>query len=70
MAAQEFAKGQSVTRPPFFDGEDYQYWKMRMECFIRGTNFDLWLVIKVGDYVIVPAEGGASHSGGAQAMGV
>ncbi|MQL90502.1 hypothetical protein Taro_023093, partial [Colocasia esculenta] len=30
---------------------------MRMECFIRGTNFDLWQVIKVGDYVIVPIPG-------------
>ncbi|MQL70996.1 hypothetical protein Taro_003319 [Colocasia esculenta] len=42
MAAQGYAEGQSVTRPPFFEGEDYQYWKMRMECFIRGTDFDLW----------------------------
>ncbi|MQL68821.1 hypothetical protein Taro_001092 [Colocasia esculenta] len=36
---------QSVSRPLFFDGEDYQYCKMRMECFIRGTDFDLWQVI-------------------------
>ncbi|MQM01821.1 hypothetical protein Taro_034579 [Colocasia esculenta] len=57
MAAQGFVEGQSVIRPPFFDGEHYQYWKMRMECFIRGTDFDLWQVIEVGDYVIVHAEG-------------
>ncbi|MQM01830.1 hypothetical protein Taro_034589 [Colocasia esculenta] len=48
MAAQGFAEGQSVTRPPFFDGEDYQYWKMRMECFIRGTDFDLWQITYEG----------------------
>ncbi|MQM20046.1 hypothetical protein Taro_053060 [Colocasia esculenta] len=57
MVAQGFVDGQLVNRPPFFDGEDYQYWKMRMECFIRGTDFDLWQVIEVGDYVIVLAEG-------------
>ncbi|MQM20968.1 hypothetical protein Taro_053998, partial [Colocasia esculenta] len=42
MAAQGYAEGQLVTKPPFFDGEEYQYWMMRMECFIRGTDFDLW----------------------------
>ncbi|MQM20279.1 hypothetical protein Taro_053296, partial [Colocasia esculenta] len=52
MAAQGFAEGQSVTRPPFFDREDYQYWKMRMECFIRGIDFDLWQVIEVGTTTI------------------
>ncbi|MQM02951.1 hypothetical protein Taro_035720 [Colocasia esculenta] len=53
-------EGQSVTRPPFFDGEDYQYWKMRMECFIRGTDFDLWQVIEQGDFqVLVESSSGA-----------
>ncbi|MQL68356.1 hypothetical protein Taro_000646 [Colocasia esculenta] len=31
MAAQGYAGGQSITRPPFFDGEDYQYWKMSLD---------------------------------------
>ena len=53
-------EGQSVTRPPFFDGKDYQYWKMQMECFIRGTDFDLWQVIEQGDYQIL---GESSSSG-------
>ncbi|MQL71417.1 hypothetical protein Taro_003725 [Colocasia esculenta] len=56
MVAQGFAEGQSVIRPPLFNGENYQYWKMRMEWFIRGTDFDLWQVIEVGDFVVVPAE--------------
>ncbi|MQL68696.1 hypothetical protein Taro_001007, partial [Colocasia esculenta] len=54
MAAEaHHYEGQSVTIPPFFDGEDYQYWKMRMECFIRGTDFDLWQVIEQGDFAIL-----------------
>ncbi|MQM01753.1 hypothetical protein Taro_034511 [Colocasia esculenta] len=28
-----------------------------MECFIRGTDFDLWQVIEGGDYVVTPAVG-------------
>ncbi|MQL70184.1 hypothetical protein Taro_002476 [Colocasia esculenta] len=36
------SEGQSVTRPPYFDGEDHQFWKMQMECFLRSTDFHQW----------------------------
>ena len=28
------SKGQSTTRPPFFDGSNYNYWKQYISCFI------------------------------------
>ncbi|MQL84774.1 hypothetical protein Taro_017295 [Colocasia esculenta] len=52
MAAQVFAEGQSIFRPPLFDGEDYQYWKTRMEFFLQGYNYQIWSIIEDGDLQI------------------
>ncbi|VFQ79940.1 unnamed protein product [Cuscuta campestris] len=35
---------QSITKPPFFNGDNYGYWKMRMENFIQSIDYDLWIV--------------------------
>ena len=43
-----FAEGQSISRPPFFDGSNYVYWKMRMQNFLIATDYSLWLVVKDG----------------------
>ncbi|MQM17024.1 hypothetical protein Taro_049990 [Colocasia esculenta] len=53
MAAQGYAEGQSVNRPPLFDGEDYNYWKIRMEFFLQGLDFQLWSIIEEGDLVVL-----------------
>ncbi|MQL86329.1 hypothetical protein Taro_018866 [Colocasia esculenta] len=53
MAAQGFAEGQSVNRPPLFDSEDYNYWKTRMEFFLQGYDYQLWTIIKEGDLVVL-----------------
>ena len=39
-------KGHSVNRPPFFNGEDYLYWKNRMRSFIDFTILDMWEIIE------------------------
>ncbi|MQL86331.1 hypothetical protein Taro_018864 [Colocasia esculenta] len=52
MAAHGHAKGQSVNRPPLFDGEDYNYWKTRMEFFLQGLDFQLWSIIEEGDLLV------------------
>ncbi|MQL85808.1 hypothetical protein Taro_018335 [Colocasia esculenta] len=46
MTAQGYAEGQSVNRPPLFDGEDYNYWKTIMEFFVQGLDFQLWSIIE------------------------
>ena len=41
-------EGQSISRPPYFDGTNYTYWKERMKIFIQSIDYKLWLVIKNG----------------------
>ncbi|MQM05547.1 hypothetical protein Taro_038360 [Colocasia esculenta] len=53
MAAQGFAEGQSVHRTPLFDGEDYNYWKTRMEFFLQGYDYQLWTIIEEGDLIVL-----------------
>ncbi|MQL77280.1 hypothetical protein Taro_009694 [Colocasia esculenta] len=53
MAAQGYVEGQSVNRPPLFDGEDYNYWKTRMEFFLQDVDFQLWSIIEEGDLVVL-----------------
>ncbi|MQM15614.1 hypothetical protein Taro_048563 [Colocasia esculenta] len=52
MAAQGYAEGQFVNRPPLFDGEDYNYWKTRMEFFLQGLDFQLWSIVEEGDLLV------------------
>ncbi|VFQ78629.1 unnamed protein product [Cuscuta campestris] len=42
---------QSITKPPFFNGDNYGYWKMRMENFIQSIDYDLWIVTTHGPFV-------------------
>ncbi|MQM02538.1 hypothetical protein Taro_035304 [Colocasia esculenta] len=52
MAAQGHSEGQSVNRPPLFDGEDYTYWKTRMEYFLQGFDFQIWSIVEEGDLLV------------------
>ncbi|MQL79287.1 hypothetical protein Taro_011727 [Colocasia esculenta] len=45
-------EGHSVSRPPFFDGTDYSYWKNRMQVFLRAQNFELWKIVNKGAYTL------------------
>lgn len=38
-------EGASMTRPPIFNGYNYNHWKEIFRWFIMSTNFDLWDVI-------------------------
>jgi hypothetical protein len=42
------AEGHSVSRPPYFDGTDYGYWKNRMQVFLRAQDYDLWKIVSKG----------------------
>ncbi|MQM01112.1 hypothetical protein Taro_033861 [Colocasia esculenta] len=52
MAAQGHSEGQSVNRPPLFDGEDYAYWKTRMEYFLQGYEYQIWSIVEEGDLLV------------------
>ena len=38
---QGILAGQSVTRPPDFNGQDYSWWKNRMENYIQADDCEL-----------------------------
>ena len=40
--------GPSYTRPPFFYGTDYAYWRNKMEMFLDSEDVNLWDIIKEG----------------------
>ena len=40
--------GQSLIIPPFFDGTNYAYWKVRMRVFLQSLDEKFWLAVKVG----------------------
>ncbi|MQM09076.1 hypothetical protein Taro_041944 [Colocasia esculenta] len=52
MAAQGHFEGQSVNRPPLFDGEDYTYWKTRMEFFLQGLDYQIWSIVEEEDLLV------------------
>ncbi|CAN0838933.1 Retrovirus-related Pol polyprotein from transposon TNT 1-94 [Linum grandiflorum] len=43
------AEGLSYSRPPWFDGTNYQSWKNRMKVFIQGMGFDIWKIVDKGE---------------------
>ena len=46
------------TRPSFFTGTDYPYWKTKVTWFLQSTNLDLWDVIKDGLHIPSKLENG------------
>jgi len=48
---QGMLEGQSITRPPYFNGQHYGWWKNRMENYIQAEDYELWMLIKNGPLV-------------------
>ncbi|XP_074570568.1 uncharacterized protein LOC141827234 [Curcuma longa] len=40
-------EGHNTTRPPFFEGSNFAYWKSRMEYYLR-TEVDMWFSVTEG----------------------
>ncbi|GAU50421.1 hypothetical protein TSUD_184430 [Trifolium subterraneum] len=49
--AKFISEGGSSNRPPLFDGDNYYYWKDKMELFLRSQDNNMWHVLEVGEYV-------------------
>ena len=41
-----FPEGNTINRPPIFNGEGYHYWKTRMQIFIEAINLNIWEAIE------------------------
>ena len=54
MATQNestFRKGQSTTRRPFFNGNNYPYWKARMRFYLQALDYEIWEVVCNGLFI-------------------
>ena len=48
---QGILEGQSITRPPYFNGQHYGWWKNRMENYIQAEDSELWMLRKNGPVI-------------------
>ena len=55
-----FPEGNSIHRPPIFNGEGYHYWKTRMQIFIEAIDLNIWEAIEIGPYVPTIVDGSIS----------
>ena len=46
-----FREGQSTTRPPFFNGNNYSYWKTRMKIYLEALDYEIWEVVCDGPFI-------------------
>ena len=46
-----FREGQSTIRPPFFDGNDYAYWKTRMRIYLQALDYEIQEVVCDGPFL-------------------
>ena len=42
-----FSEGQSIARPPMFNGNNYAYWKVRMGIYLSSVDYDVWTLLKL-----------------------
>ena len=41
-------QSQSLNAPPYFDGSNYAFWKVRMKAFLCSINEAVWDAIEIG----------------------
>ncbi|GAV58191.1 hypothetical protein CFOL_v3_01725 [Cephalotus follicularis] len=56
-------EGSSITRPPYFDWNNYSFWKTKITIFIQSLDYQLWNIIVNGPKVPTKTiEGVATHN--------
>ena len=46
-----FREGQSTNGPPFFDGNDYPYWKTIMGIYLQALDYEIWKIVNDGPFI-------------------
>ncbi|KAK8545874.1 hypothetical protein V6N13_067132 [Hibiscus sabdariffa] len=49
-------ESQSITKPPFFNGDNYPYWKNSMMLFIKSNDYQVWDVVEDGPFIPMKRE--------------
>ena len=52
-APQGILEGRYVTRPLYFNGQHYSWWKNQIENYIQAEDYELWMLIVNGPYIPV-----------------
>ena len=52
-----FPEGNSINRPPFFNGVGYHYWKTCIQIFIEAIDLNIWEAIEIRPYIPTMAAG-------------
>src|SRR3954453_17159508 len=47
-SAEQYNDNNGYTRPPVFDGENFEYWKDKLESYFLGLDGDLWDLLMDG----------------------
>ena len=42
-------------KPPFFDGTNYPYWKIRMSTHLQGIDWKVWTICENVNYIVIDA---------------
>ena len=58
-----FPEGNSINRPPIFNGVGYHYWKTRMQIFIEAIDLNIWKTIEFDLYIPTMVAGNVGSSG-------
>ena len=46
--------GMDTSRPPYFDGTNFPYYKARMACHLEGVDLGVWRVTRDGMKLFTP----------------
>ena len=44
-------EGFLVTKLLFFNRTDFNYWKTRMDCYLKSIDYDIWYIVMLGDII-------------------
>jgi len=50
---ETFVEGASIDKPPLFTGENYSFWKVRMQIFLESINIGIWDVVLNGPFIMI-----------------
>ena len=51
MQNQIYREGASINRPPLFEGNNYPFWKSRMQIFLQTLDYGVWDAVENGPFI-------------------
>ncbi|XP_077228504.1 uncharacterized protein LOC143861459 [Tasmannia lanceolata] len=48
VAPSGYIEGHASNRPPYFNGLNYEYWKIKMAFYLKSIDFEIWELVQDG----------------------